>query len=359
MKKIINKFKQMSLITKIISIIVGIIFISSIILVFVINSYMNKINYIEDKFEYITDETLKEELDIGTIIEDSMDATSEEISTEESTTTELPEFEFKEGITNILLIGADRQGTNGYGRSDSCIILSLDTNNKTIKMASILRDSYVSIPGYNKNKINASYAFGGPDLLIETIEANFGIKLDKYIYVDFEEFKNIIDALDGVDINLTEKETSKVFGETKPAGKYHLNGEEALLYARIRKIDSDFVRTSRQRTLLMSLYEEYKSKSISEAIIIATDLLPYINTNLTKSEIIDLISTAVKIGDLEILQHTLPANNTYRSGYTDKGAWIIDMDLQKNSELLYEFIYGEKPSTTESTDIENVVIEIQ
>lgn len=348
----VKKIKNMTLAQKIISICVLIIVVVSAILLIVVNSYMNRINYIDKKFEYLTEEELKSELDIGEVEDpyEVLDSTESKV-----------DFEFKEGITNILLIGADRQGTNGYGRSDCIMIATLDTNNKTIKLSSVLRDCYVQIPEYNDNKINASYAFGGPDLLIETLEVNLGIKLDKYIYVDFDDFKNVIEVLGGADIELTEKETEKVFGSRKEAGKYHLDAKECLNYVRIRKIDSDFGRTSRQRTLMTALYEEFKNKPMTELISTCTEVLPYINTNLTKTEILDLLQTAASIGNLEIQQHVVPADGTYKFATTSSGASIISLDFTENSKLLYQFIYNkemeESTEVTESSTQESTVVE--
>lgn len=367
-----KKIKDLSLSKKIIYSCVLAVVIVSVALVCTVNAYMDRINFIDEKFEYITDESLQEELDVGELVsfdepdtKNSTEDTSyyEEIvskytqeSTEEVT---LPEFEFKEGITNILLIGADRQGTNGYGRSDTIMILTLDTNEKTIKLSSVLRDCYVTIPGYSQNKINASYAFGGPDLLIETLEANFGIKLDKYVYIDFEDFTNIIETLGGVDMELTAKETSVIWGFSE-AGIYHLNSKEALHYVRIRKIDSDFGRTDRQRKLMMSIYNEFKAKPLTELVPIATEIFQYVNTNMTKTEILDLLSTAVTLGDLEIKTQAIPEDKTYVFGRTSAGASIIVVDFEQNSKILYEFIYGEpyeEKIQEEAETLENEILE--
>ena len=345
---IVDKIKNMSLAKKIILICSLIIVIVSVSLIFVVNSYMNKINYIDKKFEYLTEEELKSELDIGEVEDpyEVLDSTESKI-----------DFEFKEGITNILLIGADRQGTNGYGRSDCIMIATLDTNEKTIKLSSVLRDCYVEIPGYNNNKINASYAFGGPDLLMETLEINLGIKLDKYIYVDFEDFKNVIKVLGGAKIELTEKETEKVFGERKEAGKYSLNSKECLNYVRIRKIDSDFGRTNRQRTLMTALYNKFRDKSVTELISICTEILPYVNTNLTKTEILDLLQTTISVGNLDIQQHVVPADGTYKFATTSSGASIISLDFVENSKLLHQFIYNEEITSENITQEETTQAE--
>ena len=144
-------------------------------------------------------------------------------------------------VTNILLIGCDNRGTGASGRSDTMIIFSIDKRNRKIKMVSLLRDLYVPINGRQDNRLNAAYAYGGTKLLIDTIENNFKIKIDKYVRVSFQDFVNVVNRVGGVTVNLNEAEANIV--KTEP-GLRRLNGKQALTYARIRKIDSDFGRTT-------------------------------------------------------------------------------------------------------------------
>lgn len=300
-----------------------------------LKTQLNKVNYIDSSFDLIPEEDLEEE-NIGNILNDYSTLTDNK-----NIITIQKDNPIYDGIVNILLVGVDRQGTKGYGRSDCMMILTMNTNTKEIKLASLLRDNYVSIPGYSFNKMNASYAYGGPDLLMETIKENFGISLDKYIYVDFNEFSNIIDALGGVDIKLTEKEYKNMYNTAGESKIYHLNGEDALKYVRIRKIDSDFGRTTRQRNVLSALYESFKNKSTTELVEIATSLLPYINTNLTQSELLELLYTGIAIKPNNIQQMMVPVEGTYKFDTTSSGASIIALDLEENARLLQEYIFGE------------------
>ncbi len=350
---------------KTLTILIGVLVVCLVSLGTIIFGYLNQIDYVEEEFTQIDDVELQEELDIGVYEENPYTVVGKdeivEIPKEEDL---LEDYDYKEGITNILLIGADTYKNSGYGRSDCVMIATLDTYDNTVKLTSILRDCYVAIPGYKWNKINAAYAFGGPDLLMSTVTENLGIPLDKYVYVNFGEFEDIIDILGGVDISLTQKETSHVFGTTKEEGDYHLNGKEALNYVRIRKIDSDFYRTSRQRTVMTKIFETYKSKNTAELISMVAKVLPTIHTNLTKIQILELMKTALDVSNIKIEEFTVPAENTWSFQRTSSGASIISVDFNKNSELLKEFIYGDdyvnaKTQSQESEEEDdNVVITI-
>ncbi|NLN47346.1 MAG: hypothetical protein GX153_12395 [Clostridiaceae bacterium] len=148
-------------------------------------------------------------------------------------------------IQNILLIGWD-----DFGNADTIILSSIDKKSDTLRMVSILRDTGVLIPGYPYSdlpKINAAYAYGGAPLLIETIEKNFRVDIDNYVSVDFEGFDSIVDSIGGIDIELTAEEAAHL---GLGSGMQHLNGHWVEEYVRIRKIDSDYQRTSRQRYVL-------------------------------------------------------------------------------------------------------------
>jgi len=178
-------------------------------------------------------------------------------------------------IFNILLIGTDNREINGRGRSDSMIICSINKDTKEIYLTSILRDCYLSIPGYGNNRINASYAYGGTQLLIDTIKENFKINIDRYVKVDFFSFMKIVDCIGGIDIELSSDEIKvlndylwdKQAGDkiTTGAGIYHLNGNQTLAYSRNRYTGhSDFARTNRQRKVLMAIKDKTKDLSIIE-----------------------------------------------------------------------------------------------
>ena len=191
-----------------------------------------------------------------------------------------------DNVINIMLIGQDRRPGEGRQRSDAMILLTVNKSKKTITLTSFMRDQYVRIPGYKNNKMNAAYAFGGMKLLNETMETNFGVKIDGDVEVDFNNFKKLIDLLGGVDINLTSKEANylnKGNNWNLSSGVQRLNGAQALAYSRIRKLDSDYRRAERQRNVISSLINRYKSLSVPEMILMIDDILPFITTNMSKS----------------------------------------------------------------------------
>ena len=248
--------------------------------------------------------------------------------------------EKEEGITNILLVGVDGENIDKGNRSDSMIILTIDSKNNDIRLTSLARDTYVDIPGKDTEKLTHAYAYGGPSLLIETIKNNFGISVDKYAAVSFSSFVKIIDAIGGVEINVSEAEVSQIDGVTK-SGLQTLTGEQALSYSRIRYIDSAYQRDNRQRTVLESCYQKLSGLSTSEILDIANTLFRYTKTNMTPMEIISIATKAVKINDKEFDQMEFPLEG-HRKGYTiskEKG-WVIEWEKDYNKNALKQFIYN-------------------
>ena len=192
------------------------------------------------------------------------------------------QFESVDGITNILLLGTDGREKELAYRSDCMMIATIDSNNKNVKLTSLARDTYVNIPGKGMGKLNASYFWGKEDLLFQTIEENFQVKLDKYIQVDFDDLMNIIFILGGVEVDVQKHEvdiTNKYIvesyeqctypdkGEMKlltKTGKQVINGYQAIAYTRIRMTDSAIHRDARQREVMLSIIDKMKEKSFSE-----------------------------------------------------------------------------------------------
>ena len=244
-----------------------------------------------------------------------------------------------EGIINIMLIGEDRRPGQGRQRSDSMILCSFNTNTNTITMISFLRDIYISnIPGYNRaEKLNAAYAMGGPKTLNQTLATYFGIHVDANVVVDFDGFTGIIDMLGGVDINLTQKEAThlneKGFSRLT-AGTNHLNGAEALAYSRIRKIDMDAMRAQRQRTVLTALINAYKSKSVTEMAILASDILKtgFVQTDMSSDELLGYVrSLFPMLSSSTINSQQIPASGTYQEMNVGKivDCKVIDLDINR------------------------------
>lgn len=242
-------------------------------------------------------------------------------------------------IVNILLIGQDRLPGQTRQRSDAMILVTFNQETDEITMTSFLRDLYVQIPGYGYNRLNAAYAFGGMELLDQTLEENFGVRVDGNLEVDFDGFTDIFDLLGGVDVAITKSEADYLNLSTY--GEVHLDGATALAYARIRYLDSDFGRAGRQRAVMTSAYQQLRQLSIPELYELINQVLPLLTTDLTNTKIMSyavrLLPTAAS-GTLTT-QH-IPADNAY-SYATINGMEVIVPDFEKNRALLYRTLGGE------------------
>ena len=251
-------------------------------------------------------------------------------------------------ITNILLIGTDRHASWEYGRSDSMMILSVNARTKKIHLTSLMRAMYVCIPrsdGEQWGMLNAAYSWGGPKLLIETIENNFRIDIDHYVVVDFAAFEKGVDLLGGVEITLSDGEARYINGASKIptySGTQTLNGLQARIYCQIRLIDNDFVRTKRQRTMLTKLMNKAASSSIPKLIDLAETMLPYVNTDMTNGEILSYIAKVPSLMSNPVTQRMLPIENEAGKSYTGiifvQGREMYKVDFNTNIRALHEFI---------------------
>lgn len=247
-----------------------------------------------------------------------------------------------DGVKNILLIGLD-DDQGGSSRSDTMMLLTLDTVNKSIKLTSFLRDMWVEIPDYKKAKLNASYSHGGAQLTMDTIEYNFDVDIDNYVIVDFEMFKNIVDALGGITVEITKREAEFINRTTKSTveeGINQLDGKKALIYARIRKLDSDFYRTMRQRKVITAIIEKVKETNPLELVGIVKEILPMITTDINPVGMVTTAISAVSCFGSEIQQMQIPADDAYVSKKISGQSALVP-DIEKNTEKLKDFIYGE------------------
>lgn len=251
--------------------------------------------------------------------------------------------------TNILLIGIDARNADEDSRSDTMMLVTIDNTNGQIKLTSFLRDSYVEIAGKNWNeKLNAAYFRGGVQMLVDTLELNFKVDIPYYMLVNFEIFTTIVDELGGINVDVTERESKYVATSKKPkipveipAGEdVLLDGEQALWYARIRKLDSDFMRTQRQRKVITAMVQKALTKDFSELLTLAETVAPLVKTNLTSDEILDLGINALKDKAFayDIVQHQVPAEGTWSSRNISNVGSSLVMDMDKNIQLLHSFL---------------------
>ena len=249
-------------------------------------------------------------------------------------------------IVNIMLIGQDAREGEVRARSDSMILVTFNKKDNTITMTSFLRDLYVKIPGYADNKMNAAYAFGGMELLNETLEVNFGVRVDGNVEVDFSRFAELIDLLGGVDMELRQDEANYINQYTYryelSAGMQHLDGEQALYYSRIRHLDADadFSRTNRQRKVLNALIEQFRSAKLTTLLGMLDDILPMITTDMDDDRIIKYVKDlAPMLADCTIVSQRIPQDGEYYGATINNMSCIVaDMDAAR--ELLKETMGG-------------------
>ncbi len=265
-----------------------------------------------------------------------------------------------EGITNILLVGTDGEYIEKWNRSDSMMVVTIDSKNKDIRISSIARDTYVDIPGYSTEKLTHAYAYEGIDLLREVFKVNFNLDIDKYIAVNFVSFMDIMDELGGVEVNVEEKDIKEInkyidacYGYYKnkdekdkeyitKSGVQRLNGYQALAFSRIRYTDSAFARDNRHREVAESVYKEFAQKGVETYKKCAEIILNNTKTNISPIEMMNLAYTVLKINDKDIDQFQFPLEE-YRNGHiiNKQKGWVLEWDKEPNLEAWHKFIFGE------------------
>ncbi len=254
---------------------------------------------------------------------------------------------------NILLLGCDSYSVNDYSRSDSMIILSINTKTSAIKMTSLMRDTWIKVSGHKARKLTELCAVGGPELTMQAINENYGTNLTRYALVGMDGIAEIIDLVGGLELDVTEAERkalnkglfdlSGLSGMEKlqeSGEQVHLNGNQATAFARIRKIDSDYVRVERQRTVLMAMAKKIMGGvSMGNVLSVINVLLEYVDTNMNLMDIVSLAKLGMSADLDSIEEMRLPADGTFQSGMFGD-VWCIKPDFKKNAALLKDFIYG-------------------
>ena len=274
-----------------------------------------------------------------------------------------------ENITNIALFGLDPRDGDTQSHSDCTIIVSVDNTRGKIKLISLMRDSLIDLEGYGPEKLNSAYYAGGPSLAIRTINQNFGTDITEYIAVNFEQLVEIVDALDGVEINVQTQEEldelnrvirdygieqGKTFKSVERTGVQTLDGVQALCYGRIRKGNTgdDWARVERQSIVLEAMFEKVQSMDASGLIGLMQKLIPYVTTSLSPTEIAPLIVGAVQHGTPTIEHTRVPLDGEW--DYYGASSEYILYDVDVAADHIHEYIYndvypGETPSDTGST----------
>lgn len=274
-----------------------------------------------------------------------------------------------ENWMNVLLLGSDARTKEESSRTDTMIICSINKKSGEVKLTSIMRDMAVDfddIGSYNGTyRLNAANYFGGPELAMKTINKCFGMNIQSYVMVDFTSFSIIAEKLGGIDIEITEAEMNQInknaVQQAKLAAKAgidesalsatnvyletfgantHLNGRQTLAFARIRKIDSDFSRAERQRTVLVALMDKVKTKSMLDVLSLANSLSGYVTTNLSVGQIMDVVKPVLTSDISDVKQCRLPINDSYKQETRNEQSMLYDTDWNANTQALYSFIYN-------------------
>ena len=297
--------------------------------------------------------------DIDYIDEEDLKSDAEEIDPE---TIDLPNYsgggKKEKGVYNILVLGEEAIGQGaGRGRTDVIIIATINTNTKSLKLTSLMRDTLVKIPGYKENKLNVVYELGGIDLMYKTLAQNFDIHLDGSVLVNFKNFEKIIDELGGLEITLTAAEAkylrttnyiSNPEYRTVVEGKQLMNGNQVLGYSRIRKRaaitgnNNDYGRTDRHRIILNAIFEKCKSKDKVELAGLMLKFLPMLTTDIDANGFETLLDAYLQTGATSIEQLRIPANGTFRDNIKVRGMSVLIPDYEVNTNMLHDFIFGNK-----------------
>ena len=248
---------------------------------------------------------------------------------------------------NVLLIGVDQAQSGQNGRSDTMMLASIDPAQGSVRLVSFLRDLYVPIPGHGRSRLNAAYFYGGERLLKETLEKQFGVTIDRTVTVRFSVLEELVNQLGGIEIELEEKErvhlnrlleeaglTNEVLTQ---AGIQRLNGRQALMYSRIRKIDDDFHRTSRQQTVIAAMLGQMAGMSRWELFRLAVSHLNKVDTDLSIGDLSRLAPLFGKLSDLKIQTAHVPFEGTF-SDETVNGMMVLQANTEANRRKLEAFL---------------------
>ena len=260
-------------------------------------------------------------------------------------------------VTNIAIFGLDKRKGETVGRSDAIMIASFDGIHKEIKIVSILRDTRLLIDGHGQDKLGHAYSYGGPNLAVKTLNKNFNLDIRDYIALNFSQMIHIVDAFGGIDVKISRSQVNEINGVINSTPEYrksprlqpfkedykvvHLNGAQALSYARIRKKDDEHHRATRQQVVLNLLFEKLVNISPSAFPGLLRRLIPFTETSLELRDILSFVPFALK-GKRKLKRDIIPHIDDPELKYGIlNGVWYWRYDLKKYSEILHNFIYGD------------------
>jgi len=255
---------------------------------------------------------------------------------------------------NIALFAVDRRKAEDRANSDVIMIISVDQQSGKVKMASIMRDTYVNIDGIGMDKINAAYALGGPQLAIKTLNQNFDLDIQDYMNLDFYSAAKIVDALDGVNVNVKEKELPFLNNyldevaiyekipavHVKNSGLQKLSGRQAVAYTRIRAVgNGDYERTERQRSVLVALFNKLKNAGQEVFPAFATKVIPNLETSMDNMTLLGFATGILSSKNKSIDQERFPLDKQ-SAGKRINNVWYLTTDLKATTSSIHRFIYN-------------------
>ncbi|MDF2865670.1 MAG: LytR family transcriptional regulator [Clostridia bacterium] len=261
-------------------------------------------------------------------------------------------------VKSVVFFGIDTRDTEGgySGRSDTIMVASINPQNKGVSLVSIPRDTYVNIPGYGKDKINHSYAFGKEQLAIKTINSNFGLNLTEYVTIDFVGLIHVINKLGGIELNITNEELSYINNHSKnsydmtgnkikmltSSGLVTLSGEQALTHSRNRTVGNDFTRASRQRTVIEAIINKLSSLGINDIMSVSDSILSEVKTNINVTEYMGILSKVISEKNTylkNIVSAQIPSVD-YSEGKMINSVYYFTTDYVKAKADFIKYIYG-------------------
>ncbi len=260
----------------------------------------------------------------------------------------------KTGIYNLLLIGVDNPGDAITGRSDTMLLASFNARTAELRLASFMRDTYAAIPRHGHNKLNAAYAYGGAELLLETLEKSFGVHIDGYVAVNYALMADLVEGIGGVELEVSQDEVKKLNGILEyynylrglpekeglleQAGYQRLSGAQTMAYARIRKLDSDFVRVQRQQRVILAIFKQISSAELMTLTRVIAENISRVDTNVTLAQAVSLLTSVLSAGEVETRAMRVPADGAYRSQMLNDTYYIVPK-LERCRTELYAFLY--------------------
>ena len=250
-------------------------------------------------------------------------------------------------LYNVLIVGVDSRRNDYAGRSDAMVVLTVNPLSQKVVMTSLLRDSYVDIPGHGQERLNEAYNLGGTSLLKKTIRQNYGIRIDAFMVVNFGDLIEFVDDIGGVEMTVTKKEVpvinkytsdqnKEIYGRKDnpdalpvKGGTYRFNGMQALAYARVRYVGLDFGRTERQRKVLSAAVKQLLSLPVDKQVQVIAKYMLRVKTDLTVPELLYLILVFATLDQYETSSIALPVEGTYKYQRVN-GKEVIAVDLAAN-----------------------------